>query len=68
MKPSRPAIIKIIHRLAEGIWTCNLDQIYGDPKGSWYRLARKKTDQQIVHGAVLNTTGPRSVKIGIGVK
>jgi len=25
-----------------------LDQVNTDPKGNWYRLARKKIDQQIV--------------------
>jgi len=38
-------------RLAEGIWPCKLDQINADPKGAWYWMAWKMTDQQIVHGS-----------------
>jgi hypothetical protein len=30
-----------------------MDQINADPKENWYRLAREKTDQQIVHASVL---------------
>jgi len=39
----------LLHALAEGIWTCELDQINSDPNGNWYRLARKKIYQQIVN-------------------
>ena len=28
----------LLHRLAEGIWPCKLDQINADPKDKWYRL------------------------------
>jgi len=38
----------VLHRLAEGILTYKLDQITADPKCC--RVARKKIDQQIVHG------------------
>jgi len=41
----------LLHRLAEGIRPCKLDQINADPKENWHRLARKKIDWQIVHGA-----------------
>ena len=34
----------LLHRLAEGIRPCKLDQINADPKENWYRLARKKID------------------------
>ena len=34
----------LLHRLAEGIRPCKLDQINVDPKEKWHRLARKKTD------------------------
>jgi len=30
---------------------CKLDQINADRKEHWYRLARKKIDQQIVYGS-----------------
>jgi hypothetical protein len=36
-----------------------LDQINADPKGNWDRLARKKIDQQIVHGTECQTTTAR---------
>ena len=48
MKPSRPAIIKTLHRLAEDTGPCYLDQINEDPKGNYYRTTRKKSDQQTV--------------------
>jgi hypothetical protein len=32
----------LLHRLAEGIWPCQLDQINADLKGNCDRLARKK--------------------------
>ena len=34
----------LLHRLAEGIRPCKLDQINADPKENWHRLARKKID------------------------
>jgi hypothetical protein len=34
----------LLHRLAEGIRPCKLDQISADPKENWHRLARKKID------------------------
>ena len=34
----------LLHRLAEGIRPCKLDQINADPKENWHPLARKKTD------------------------
>ena len=34
----------LLHRLAEGILLCKLDQINADPKENCHRLARKKTD------------------------
>jgi len=40
-----------LHWLAEGIWTCELDKNNTDPEGKLYRLARKKTDKQIVRGS-----------------
>ena len=33
----------------EGIWPCKLDVIDAGPKGKWYRLARKKVDEQFVN-------------------
>ena len=42
---------------------CNLDLINGDSKGNWYRIARKKIDQQIVHGSECpSMTGPKGDK------
>jgi hypothetical protein len=32
----------VFHRLAEGIWPSQLDQINADSKGNWYWLAWKK--------------------------
>jgi len=41
-------------------------------RGNWYRLARKKFDQQIVHGLVSETTckagETRNVKTGRGIR
>ena len=34
----------LLHRLAEGVWPSQLDQINADPKGNWYWLAGKKID------------------------
>jgi hypothetical protein len=31
---------------------CKIDGIHADPKGNWYRLARRKIDHQPVHGSV----------------
>jgi hypothetical protein len=42
----------MLPRLAEGIWPCKLENIKADPKWKWYRLARKKIGQQIVHAEV----------------
>ena len=39
------------HRLAESIWTCELDKMNRDPEGKLYWLARKKTDKQIIRGS-----------------
>ena len=47
----RRGSVCMLHRLAEGIGPCKLDQINADPKGKWYRLVRKKIDQHIVHGS-----------------
>ena len=47
----RPGILYVPHRMAEGIWPYQQDKKYADPQGSWYRSARKKIDQKIVHGA-----------------
>jgi len=41
----------VLHRLAEAIGLCKLDQINADPNGKWDRLAGKKIDQQIAHGS-----------------
>jgi hypothetical protein len=35
-------IVCLLHRVAEGIWPCKLDQINADPKGIWYRLVGTK--------------------------
>jgi hypothetical protein len=42
--------LDMLHRLAEGILSCQLDQINADPKENWDRLVRKKIDQHIVVG------------------
>jgi hypothetical protein len=34
----------LLHKLAEGIWPSQLDQITVDPKGTLYRLAWKKIE------------------------
>jgi hypothetical protein len=64
--------LDMLHRLAEGILPCQLDQINADPKENWDRLARKKIDHQIVHGTEcqirLDQGETRSVKIGRGVR
>ena len=47
-----------------------MNQINADPKGNWYRLAPKKTDQQTVHWSVLKVRldqgETRSEKNGVG--
>jgi hypothetical protein len=43
-------IMCLLHGLVEGIYPCKLDQINAHPKGRWYQMAQKKTDQQIIHG------------------
>jgi hypothetical protein len=62
----------LLHRLAEGILPCHLDQINADPKGSWHRLARKKIDSKLyMEQSVkigLDQGETRSVKIGRGVR
>ena len=59
----RQRIVCLLHGLAEGIWTCELDQINADPKGNWYRLTQKKIDQQIVRCSVCqNKNGPEGDK------
>jgi hypothetical protein len=40
-----------LHRQAEGIWTCYLDQIIVYPKRNLYWLTHKKIGQQSVHGS-----------------
>lgn len=47
----RRGSVCLLHRLAEGIWHCKLDQINADPKGNQYQLVQKKIDQQIVCGS-----------------
>ena len=34
----------LLHRLAEGVWPSQLDEINADSKENWYWLARKKID------------------------
>jgi len=34
-------IMCMLHRLAEEIWPCKLDQINEDHKENWYQLAQK---------------------------
>ena len=46
----------LLHRMAEGTWPCKEDHINAHPKGNWSRLARKKTDLQIVHGSPIPFT------------
>lgn len=41
----------LVHKLAESIWPCKLDQINEDPQANWYRLQYKKTVQQTVCGS-----------------
>jgi len=41
----------VLHKMTEDILPCKLGQINADPKGKWYRLARKNIDKQIVHGS-----------------
>jgi hypothetical protein len=45
-----------------------MDQINADPKGNWYQLARKKIDQQVVHGSEgyskTRPVGTKSVNTG----
>jgi hypothetical protein len=41
----------VLHRLADGILPCKLDQINAVPRGNWHRLARKKIDQETVCGS-----------------
>jgi hypothetical protein len=41
----------LLHRLAEHIPLCTLDQINADHKGNWYLMAQKKTDRQTAHGS-----------------
>jgi hypothetical protein len=40
--------LRVLHRLAEGNWTCEVDHINAESKGNWYRLARRKIYQEIV--------------------
>jgi hypothetical protein len=65
-------IVCVVHRLAEGIWECNLDQINTDPEGKRYRLAGKRMISKLymVHGVkmTLEEGETKSVKIGIGVR
>jgi len=44
-------IVCVLHRLAEAIGLCKLDQIKADHNGKWDRLAKKETDQQFGHGS-----------------
>ena len=48
---NRSEIVCLLHRLEEGIWPYKVDHINADTKRKWNRLARKKIDQQIVHGS-----------------
>jgi hypothetical protein len=59
----------LLHRLAESIWLCKLDQINVDPKIKWYWLPLKKNGQQNVQSikSMTEPTETRSVKIGKGV-
>jgi hypothetical protein len=47
----RWVIVCWLHRHAEGIWPCYLNQIVAYPKRNWYWLAHKKIDRQIVRGS-----------------
>ena len=52
-------ILCLLHRVAEGVWSCKMDQIKADLKGNWYQLSRKKIAQQIVHGSKYDWTKRR---------
>ena len=43
--------VLIENYMEEGIWPYKVDHINADTKRKWNRLARKKIDQQIVHGS-----------------
>jgi hypothetical protein len=40
----------LFRKVAEGILPCKIDQTDANPKENWYKLARKKIDQQTVLG------------------
>ena len=44
-------IVCVLHRLAEAIGLCKLDQINADLNGKRDRLARKEIEQQTGHGS-----------------
>ena len=55
-------VVFFLHRLAEGILPCRLDQINADPKGNWYWLVQRKIDWQIK--VQLDQAETKSVKVG----
>ena len=62
----------LLHRLAEGIRPCKLDQINADPKDNWHRLARKKLISKLYMEqkvkVLLDRVETRSVQIRRGVR
>jgi len=45
----RCGTVCLLHRLADGIWPSQLDQISADSKGNWYWLAWKKMISSFLH-------------------
>jgi hypothetical protein len=59
----------LLHRLAECILLCKMDQINADPTENWHHLVQKKIGQQILHGSrCYNMMGQRGDRKYVGWK